>query len=248
MDQPELDLREILQVLRRRLWLILLMPVVAAATAAVVSLYLLVPVYSASTTLWVIKNDSAGQVSYNDVLMSQNLTKTYAEVAKSRTVLAGAIKALQMQDITIEDLQDQLTVTALRDTQILSFSVKDHDPQRAARLADAVAASFQREIVGFMKVENVKVVDQALVPALPISPRKTLNVAIAFVLGIMAAVGVAFLLEMLDTSIKTPEDVSRHLGLPVLGTIPAFEFTEEPPQRRPRIRVRPRHSQTAEEK
>lgn len=247
MDESDFDLREALHVLRRRLWLILCLPAAAAAAAAIVSLYLLVPVYSATTTLWVIKDSAGGQLSYNDVLMSQNLTKTYAEVARSRAVLAGAIKTLPGSDLTVEALAKKLTVTAVRETQILSFSIEDPDPALAARLADAVAASFQREIVGFMKVENVKIVDPALVPVAPVSPRKTLNVAIAFVLGALAAVAVAFLLEVLDTTIKTPEEVGRYLGLPVLGCIPVFEARSAEPHPR-RSRMRARHSETVVEK
>lgn len=223
MDQTELDLREILHILRRRLWLLLLMPAVAAVTAGVVSLYLLAPVYSASATLWVVKDYASGQVTYNDVLMNQNLTKTYAEVAKSRTVLAGALEALRTPDLTVKDLQEKLTVTAVRDTQILSFTVTDGDPARAARLADAVAESFRREIVSFMKVENVKIVDHALIPASKVKPRPITNTVIASVMGLMAAMGLVFLLEFLDTSLKTPEDVTRHIGLPVLGTIPDID-------------------------
>lgn len=237
MDQHELDLRDILHVLRRRLWLIVAVPVVAAVVAGIVSMYLIKPVYSASSTLWVVKDYSSGQINYNDVLMSQNLTKTYAEVAKSRSVLTGALTALGLHGMTVEELQKKLTVTAVRDTQILSFEVQDHDPALAARLADAVAESFKTEIVGYMKVENVKIVDRAQVPTVPVSPRKVLNVAVAFVLGAMAAVGLAFLLEVLDTSIKSPEDITRYLGLPVLGTIPAFDGKSgEASHRRGRVR------------
>jgi capsular polysaccharide biosynthesis protein len=196
---------------------------VAAATAGAISIYVLSPVYSASTTLWVIKDNTGGQVSYNDVLMNQNLTKTYAEVAKSRSVLSGAIKALHLQATTVERLQTKLTVTAVRDTQILSFSIEDQDPALAANLADAVAESFQREIVGFMKVDNVKIVDHALVPVSPVKPRPVMNTAIAGVLGLMLAIGLAFLLEFMDTSVKSEEDVARHIGLPVLGTIPVID-------------------------
>ncbi|HEY3368824.1 MAG TPA: Wzz/FepE/Etk N-terminal domain-containing protein [Symbiobacteriaceae bacterium] len=248
MDQPELDLRELLHILRRRLWLIVTVPVVAAVVAGAISVFVLQPVYSASTTLWVIKDNTTGQVNYNDVLMSQNLTKTYAEVAKSRTVLAGALKGSHAAtDLTVEQLQKKLTVTAVRDTQILSFSVEDRDPVLATKLADGVAESFKQEIVGFMKVENVKIVDEALVPTLPVSPRKTMNVAIAFVLGALAAVGTAFLLELLDTSIKTPDDVTRHLGLPVLGTIPVFEGDSTEPAHR-RSRAHPKQSAMVVEK
>lgn len=239
MQDQELDLRELLYVLRRRLLLIVALPVVAAVMAGLVSQFLITPIYEASTTLWVIKDDAA-QISYNDLLLSRNLTKTYAEVAQSRTVLADVIQRLGLAGMTVEDLQEKLTVTAVRDTELLSFTVEDADPARAARLADAVAASFMRQIHSFMKVENVAVVDPALVPTDPVSPRKAMNVAVAFVLGGMLAVALAFLLEYLDTSVRTPEDVQRHLGLPVLATIPVFEAKAEPEPAVSRTRVRKR--------
>lgn len=243
MEQNELDLREILHVLRRRLWLLVTLPVAAGLVAGILSLYVLSPVYSASTTLWVIK-DGSGQINYNDLLLNRNLTKTYAEVATSRAVMADAIDRLgQKGAITVEALQKKLTVTPVRDTEILSFDVQDESAVMAAKWADAVAQAFKDQIRTYMKVENVAVVDVATVPTAPIKPRTMMNVAIAFVLGAMAALGLAFLGEYLDTSIKSPEDLTRHLGLPVLGLIPAFEADQSQPQRQVRKRTGQKRSQ-----
>ena len=74
-----------------------------------------------------------------------------------------------------------------------------------------------------MKVENIQVIDEARVPDKPIKPRPMLNMAIAGVLGLMIGVFITFLLEFLDNTIKTPDDVERHLELPVIGTIPMVE-------------------------
>ena len=62
--------------------------------------------------------------------------------------------------------------------------------------------------------------DRAIVPINPISPNKKLNLAIAFFLGLMISVGIVFLLEYLDSTIKTESDVEKYLDLPVLGVIP----------------------------
>jgi capsular polysaccharide biosynthesis protein len=223
MHETEWDLRELLLVLRRRIWMIIAMPVAAAVAAWLVSAYLLDPVYSASTTIWVIKEDGPDQISYNDLLLSRNLTKTYAEVARSRAVITAVIDRLGLQGVTVAELQEKITTTPVRDTEIISFQVEDGDPAMAARLANAVAEAFKEQIRTYMKVENVAIVDPAVAPARPIKPRPLLNTAIAFVLGAMAAVGLSFLLEYLDTSVKSPEDVTRHLGVPVVGVIPAFE-------------------------
>jgi capsular polysaccharide biosynthesis protein len=240
MEQNELDLREIFRVLQRRFWLLLALPLIAGLTAGLLSLYVMDPVYSASTTLWVIKDDSSN-INYQDLLLNRNLTKTYAEVAKSRATIADAIRILGLDgQLTVGSVQGQLTVTPVRDTEILSFTIQDGSPAMAAKLADAVAESFKEQIKAYMKVENVVVVDKAVVPAGPIKPRPLMNVAIAIVLGGMAAVGLIFLLEYLDTSIKSPEDITRHTGMPVLGIIPVIdtaEGTETPAARQHRKRT-----------
>jgi len=227
VEQGELDLRVILHTLRRRLWLILLLPLGTALVAGLLSYYVLAPVYSASTTLWVVKED-ASQISYNDVMLSRNLTKTYAEVARSRAVLGDAINRLQLSGLSVQQLQAKLTVTPVRDTEIIQFTVVDANPQQAAALVTAVSESFRGQIRTYMRVENVAVVDPALVPASPIKPRPLMNIAIAAVLGAMGALGLAFLLEYLDTTIKSPEDVAARLGLPVLGVIPVIDAGKVP--------------------
>jgi capsular polysaccharide biosynthesis protein len=239
LDHQEIDLRELLSVLRRRVLLIVALPVVAVVVAALVSQFVLKPVYQASTTLWVIKDGSA-QINYNDLLLNRNLTKTYAEVAKSRAVMADVIQRLGLHGVTVEQLQALLTVTPVRDTEILSFTVEHEDPAMAAKLADAIAESFKGQIRTYMKVENVVVVDPAMEPTAPFKPRKLINVAVAFILGLMASVGLAFLLEFLDTTIKSPDDVTRHIGLPVLAMIPAFEPEAEAEQAEARHKVKRR--------
>lgn len=222
MDQSEIDLRQLFLALRRRLALLITMPIVAGLVAGIVSAFILSPVYSAQTTLWVIK-ENGSQINYNDLLLNRNLTKTYAEVAKSRAVMIQVISSLGLSGVSVEQLQEKLTVTPVRDTEILSFEVEDVDPVRASAIANTVADSFKDQIRSFMQVENVAIVDRAAIPTDPIKPRKLMNVAVAVVLGGMAAVGVAFLLEYLDTTLKSQEDVTQHLGLPVLGLIPTIE-------------------------
>lgn len=241
MEHQELDLRDVLHVLRRRVLLIIALPVVAVIAAALISMFVLTPVYQSSTTLWVIKEGSA-QLNLNDVMLSRNLTKTYAEVAKSRAVMVDVIQRLGLNNVTVEQLQKKLTVTPVRDTEILSFTVEDENAVMAAKLADAVAEAFKGQIRTYMKVENVVVVDPAVEATAPFKPRKVMNVAVAFVLGLMASVGLAFLLEVLDTSIKSPEDVTRRLGLPVLAVIPVFDTqaTVVQPESRPARAARKR--------
>jgi polysaccharide biosynthesis transport protein len=77
----------------------------------------------------------------------------------------------------------------------------------------------ETEITGELKTTNIRVIDRASVPAEPSRPRKKISLLIAFLVGMLGGSVMAFVLESLDQSVKTPEDVKNHIKLPVLATI-----------------------------
>ena len=105
-------------------------------------------------------------------------------------------------------------------TEILKITIKDNDPELAALIANTEAEIFKQEINDMMKVDSVSTIDVAKVPGSPVAPNKVMNIAIATVLGMMVSVGLVFVLEFLDRTYKTPSDIERQLGLPILGAIP----------------------------
>ncbi len=91
------------------------------------------------------------------------------------------------------------------------------------QLYEAVLKRFKETgVAGGLETNNVRIVEEAAVPVVPIRPRKTLNLVLSVVAGLALGVAVAFALDYFDTSVKTPGDVERFLGLPVIGIVPAF--------------------------
>jgi capsular polysaccharide biosynthesis protein len=223
--EQEIELREIFQILRKKAWLILLITGLALAASAVVSFYFLQPVYRASTTLMVIKKEQT-TIDYNTIMLNRQLVKTYGRIIQSRTVSEAVIQQLRV-DLTPTELQKRISVSPLGDTEIIQIDVDDPSPLRAQLLANKIAAVFMMQIGDIMQVENVSVIDPAIRPDAPYKPRPMMNMAIAGVLGLMVAVGLVFLLEYMDNTIKTPDDVMTHLGLPVLGGIPHIDMAKE---------------------
>lgn len=223
--EQELDLREYLEIIAKRKKLLIQVPLIAVIVSAIISLFFLKPVYEASTTLMVGKSLAAKKdgaidvVDYNTILANKQLAKTYGEIAKSRTVAQAVIEASGVQ-MEVEELQKMIDVAPVKDTELLKISVRDTDPRRAALLANTLAKEFSRRVIEIMKVDNVNIVDPAIVPAKPIKPRLVLNMVAAGIFGLIAAVLLIFLLEQLDTTIKTKEEAERLLDLPVLGVIP----------------------------
>ena len=77
-------------------------------------------------------------------------------------------------------------------------------------------------VTGGLETNNVSVIEEAVTPRLPIRPRKTVNLLVAVVVGVLIGVGTALTIEYFDTTVKTPDDVERYLGLPVIGIVPQF--------------------------
>ena len=220
-----MELRDILRVLKNGKWILIILPLVAMLTSGIFSYFVITPVYKSSTTLMVGKNYSGENgplLQYNDILTANQLVKTYSQLAKSRTVAEKVIE-LEKLDITPEAFRGKIDVQPVRDTQLIQITIDDPDPNKAARLANVSGQVFIKKVVEVMKLDNVNIVDQAVPPQSPDKPNKRMNVMIAIVVGLMVAVGLVFLREFLDQTVKSSEDVNRYLELSVLGVIPKID-------------------------
>ncbi|HET6311106.1 MAG TPA: polysaccharide biosynthesis tyrosine autokinase [Candidatus Nitrosotalea sp.] len=221
-----MELTRYLRVLRQRLWMIVACPIVAALAAGIVS-FLLPPVYEAHVSLLVRPAQPLSTTDPNVAnLTSDQISRTYASLMTKRPLLEAVSKELGL-NIRPEDLAKQITVTPEVNTAILDVAVKDTNPALARDLANGLTADLIAEVKGFQQQEtslpnsrtgdNLFVVSPAVLPDRPVSPNKTLNIAIAFAAGLLLALGLAFLLDYLDQSIKTDEELTERLGLIPMG-------------------------------
>ncbi len=217
-----IELRDLYFMIMRRIWMIVTVTILSLIVSGVVSVYFITPEYETFTTLMLGKPadyDENSQYSYQDVLTNQKLIGTYAEIAKSKVVMNEVIDGLKL-DKTTEQLRQMMNVTLLNNTEVIKITVKSVDPAEAQRIADEIAAVFMNNVSRIMQINNVQIIDKAALPTNPVSPRITLNIAIAGALGLMASVFIALLIEAMDQTIKVPEDIERILELPVIGMIP----------------------------
>lgn len=205
------------------MWLIFILMILSIIVSGIVSYYVLVPEYETFITLMVGKpkdyQSLDNQLEYNDLLLNQRLVSTYGEIVKSRVVTDKVIENLGL-DMSFADFGKKVSVSLVKDTEIIKLIVTDEDPILAAKIANETAEVFMESVKDIMMVENIQIIDEAQVPKKPISPRPKLNMAIAGILGLMVGIFLSFLLEYLDNTIKTPDDVEKYLGLSVIGTIP----------------------------
>lgn len=219
--EETISLKELLQTLRKRLVLILAITLTAVIVSGVVSFFFLTPIYQASTQL-LVNQKKSDQMMYNTNELQTNLQliNTYNVIIKSPAILDLVAADLDL-GLNAQQLNNKITVGSEKDSQVVNISVQDENPQVAADIANTVAIVFSNEIIDLMNVDNVSILSKASIgdTPKPIKPQPVLNIAIALVVGLMAGVGLAFLLEYLDNTVKNEQDVEKILELPILGVI-----------------------------
>jgi len=220
--EETISLYDIFKVLKKRILLILSITIISTLAAAIISFYVLTPIYQASTQILVNQKTSEqqNQIQTTDIQTNLQLINTYNVIIKSPVILSKVIEILDL-NTTPSALSNQITVSNANNSQVVNISVQDEQAYLAVDIANTVAQVFQEEVKELMNVDNVNILSPAELPEnpSPVKPNKMLNMAIALVIGLMVGVGLAFLLEYLDTTIKTEHDVEELLGLPILGFV-----------------------------
>ena len=222
--EETIDLRQYLFLLKEKKWLIVASALICGLVSALVSFFILTPVYEANTSLIVkkeVENEIAEMTTSDDLEFVQQLALTYGEIIKSKTVITSTIDKLGL-DMTYEELAQAISITNVSDTQIIKISVQHNNPLIATEICNTIPQIFSEEVQRILNSSGVEVVDKATIPKNPIKPNKTKNIAIGMMIGIMASVSIIFLVELLNTKVKEPKDIEEILGIPVLGIVPKF--------------------------
>ena len=220
--EDKLDLNALWQVILKRWKLLVLLTLGAALAGALISIYAITPQYKAKTTLMVTRKVTPDQLRWQDLQTSRELVSTYREMIQSRQVLELAI-TYRALPYDVDQLKRKVDVQAVGSTELFILNVTDPDPVLARDMANVMVRVFKSQVSEIMQVENVSVIDEAVTPKRPVSPRVHLNIAGAFMAGLMAAGGLAFLLEYLDQSIRDPGEAQKLLQVPVIGVVPKVE-------------------------
>lgn len=222
-DYETIDLLELLGVVRRHIVALLLTTVLAAAAGFAVSKFLMTPQYQASALMIVnTRQDTTANVTSDQLNSASKLVSTYSIIVKSDTVLNQVIANLGL-NMSYETLADKVGVAAVDDTQVMEITVTDANPDGARQVCEQITQVAPDAILTAVEAGSVKVISAASVDPDPVSPNVMRNTAIAGVLGLVVCLGVLFLQVLLDNKINTEEDVTKQLGLNVIGVIPDYE-------------------------
>ena len=215
-----MELKNYFHIFKRYFFIILLFDILTTSITTVL-VFTIPPIYQASTIL-MVNQANTDAINLNDIMTSERLAKTYAEIITKRSILSDVISQLGLT-VDYEELSKKVEVQLIRDTQLISLSVKDKNPNQAAQIADAIAQEFSQEVIALQgdrqNYNTIAIVEKAAPPQKAHSPQKTLSISLSFILSLLTITSITFLIEYLDDTFKDEFDIKEFLKLPHLGTI-----------------------------
>ena len=217
-DEIEIDLREILFVLRRKLLLIVIVTIVAGAAAGLFSYYGITPLYTATSKIYILTNTSS-MLDLSDLQVGSSLAADYEELIVSRPVVEKVIENKKLS-MTYDELLDCISINNPTNTRIVAIQITYQDPVMAKEIANEFASVSTKQIADIMMVDEPTVVEEAVVPKGKSSPSNGKNAVLGALIGLILTAGIVIVRYLLDDTIKSADDVEKYLGLHTLAAIP----------------------------
>ena len=223
-----MELKEYMQILRKRIWIIVAFVAVACIGAGVKNYFFTVPIYEANAKLIVNQAYNAEGVPSLDIGSIQTNIKvinSYMEIIKSSAILDKVAATYPDLGMKGNQLAQNISVTTANESQVMSLTATGSSSEKAP---NAVAKVFESQIPVIMKVDNVTILSEAkpTESSRPINVNPTVNILISFLVGLLLAVGFVFLLEYLDDTLKTEDELEKELGIPALAVISKIKKEE----------------------
>ena len=248
MNEEEISLVELFGILKKRMGWIINATLLGLFLAAVFTFFIATPTYSSTTQLLVNRTQATEVIQRSDIDTNVQLINTYKDILRGPVILDPVREELNITD-SHGSLRDKITITSENNSQVFSIQVTDDNPYNAAIIANTVATVFQENLDDIMNVDNVTIISEAEPNVIPVSPNNILNLAIGLVLGAMIGIGIVFLLEFLDNTVKDDKFITDDLGWVSLGRVSEMTSDElktdtrqalpkrsaEPTQRRTRV-------------
>ena len=143
-------------------------------------------------------------------------------MVKSKDVIRTVINNLKIEEDE-EELRKNVNVTSVEDTELIKIAVTHKNPRYAARIANEMAKVFSEKVNQIYKINNVYILDEAEIEDEPSNINYIKDTAIFAFVGLVLSVGYIFILNLMDTTVKTAEDIEKTCNIPVLATIPNID-------------------------
>lgn len=216
-----MDMKKILNIISSKKIFIALIILLSLVMSYFYSYYYKKPQYNSSVTVLLTGDEAQGekQVTQTDLNLNSGLISTYGSIAKSANVLSKVIENLGL-DISVQNLQKNLTVAEIKNTQFLKITVENQNPETAMKIANEISKVFVEQIKTIYNIQNINIIDTAEISNTPCNINHIKDMAIALMAGIFTSGVLILILYILDDTIKSEKDIPVNLKLETIGTIP----------------------------
>lgn len=217
----EIDLKDLFTMFWNKKIQIVLIILIFAIIGVIYTMGFVTPIYSSYTTVLLVGSNSneENKITTTDITLNSKLVSTYSILIKSSDVVNRVISNLGI-NMSAEDLKNSISVTSEEDTEVLRITVRNQNPAYAAKIANEIATVFSDKVAEIYNINNVYIVDKAVESSVPSNINHKRDVLIFMAIGIAVSVAYVIIANMLDTTVKTVEDVEKNFKIPVIATIP----------------------------
>ena len=245
----DIDIRELFEIFWRKKVLIILFVILGAIIGTIYSFYFVTPKYQSSTRIILSQvsdvedddeeniattqnnkltgktntNSTNTGINTNDLTLNQKLVSTYSEIIKGDTVLSSVIEKLKIDD-TPESLRNNISVVAVKDTQIIKITVSHVDATKAKDIANEITKVFEKKIAEIYHISNLTILDEAKLSTEPYNINHTRDIALFALIGFASSIVLILFLNMLDNTIGSEKEIENNLKTNILASIPECEI------------------------
>lgn len=230
-----MELRDYLSILRKR-WVSVVAVTLSVLALTAVATLATTPTYTARVSLFFAVGGSG---SVSDLVQGSNFAQqqveSYVEVATAPYVLQPVIEDLEL-DTSVNGLSEKVHVSVPLNTVIIEIAVNDEAPQRAADIANGIGRELAAAVTALSPAggdegEPVRAtpISSASAPTSPSAPNTPRNLALGLTLGLLGGLGLALLLEILNTRVRTESDIGSVTDSSVLTHVPKDESGADHP-------------------
>ena len=223
----EIDLKEFIMLFWNKKVSIILITIIFMFIGIIYSVGFVTPKYTSSTTLLLATSESSNSktntITTSDITLNSKLVSTYSELVKSKNVTRQVISNLGINE-TEDELRNSITVSSVKDTELIKISVTDKNATNAYNIANEIAKVFTQKVSEIYNINNVQILDQAEISTTPSNINHAKDIIMFTFVGLFVAIVFVLVANMLDTTIKSSEEVEKLCNVPVIASIPLYSF------------------------
>ncbi|MGM1050381.1 MAG: YveK family protein [Bacillota bacterium] len=218
-----MELKQYFRILQKKWWLIMAIIILAMTATGIKSYYFTTPIYAANAKLIVNQSsgDGAATLNASTIQTSIFLINSYKEIIKSSAIMNKVVEKFPNLGESAGQLSAKISVTSANNSQVMNLVYQDTSYAKAAEIVNAVSTVFKKQIPHIMKVDNITILSEADTTASPgpINLNPIMNILISMIVSLMLAIGLVFLLDYLDDTLKTEADITEMFDVPVLAVV-----------------------------